>query len=308
MTRSNLPAVIPPSTVEHFGGQDRIDLIRDQIAKGVSHGEFALFLAVAERTGLDPFARQIYAIPRGGKMTIQTGIDGYRAIADRAAGYAGSSRPVFEWDDKGKLEAAVVTVRKVVGGTVAEFDGVAYWDEYAGNSDLWKRMPRTMLAKCAEAQALRKAFPSQLSGVYTHEEMAQADVDDDPWRARRAQLFARWRALPESDRKQTIRDTGFNVKTCDPSELDGFEQSMLELEDDDVADAEIIDADDEFESRHMDPAMEHTLNAARFDKPLDVSAVPVTPEDIARKAAYAIDQRAKAQTRQVATAAAGTDA
>ncbi len=138
--------------------------------------DLELFLYTCKRTGLDPLARQIYAIQRGGKMTIQTGIDGYRVIADRTGKLAGISDYLFDSEDKQFPAKATVTVRKLMdGGILGDFTATARWGEYQAGGPMWKKMPYLMLGKCAEALALRKAFPADLSGVYTTEEMAQAD-------------------------------------------------------------------------------------------------------------------------------------
>jgi len=160
----------------------QVDLIKSQIAKGATDDELKLFLHVADKSGLDPLSRQIYFIKRSGKMTIQTGIDGFRAVADRTGQYVGSSDPVFE--ENGEIPSkATVTVNKVVGGIVGNFTATARWEEYFPGEALgfmWNKMPHTMLGKCAEALALRKAFPAQLSGLYTDHEMDQASNDNEP--------------------------------------------------------------------------------------------------------------------------------
>ena len=160
----------------------QVDLIKSQIAVGATDDELKLFLHVADKSGLDPLSRQIYFIKRSGKMTIQTGIDGFRAVADRTGQYVGSSDPVFE--ENGEIPSkATVTVNKVVGGIVGNFTATARWEEYyPGKSQgfMWDKMPHTMLGKCAEALALRKAFPAQLSGLYTDNEMDQASNDNEP--------------------------------------------------------------------------------------------------------------------------------
>jgi phage recombination protein Bet len=145
----------------------------------VPAAELSVFFHQAQRTGLDPFARQIYLIGRRNNRanrtdyTIQTSIDGMRLVADRTGRYAGSDRPVFGEDHGDKY--AEVTVYKIVGGVRAPFTGVVYEAEFRQeHSPMWRKMPRTMLAKCAEAQALRKAFPADLSGIYGTEEMDQA--------------------------------------------------------------------------------------------------------------------------------------
>ncbi len=155
-----------------------------------SEGDLAVFFHHCQRTGLDPFAKQIYMVGRWDnragamKYVIQTGIDGYRLIAERTGTYAGSDET---WQEQGgNLVSATVTVRKVVAGQVCGFTATARLEEYVQTGKdgkpmgLWAKMPHRMLAKCAEALALRKAFPQDLSGIYTAEEMSQADSQDAP--------------------------------------------------------------------------------------------------------------------------------
>lgn len=170
---------------------EQVDLIKTSFCKGLSDDEFKVFLYTCQRTGLDPFAKQIYAVKRfDGKlqrevMTIQTGIDGYRLIADRSGTYAPGSEPTYTYDPQGKIVSATSYVKKLTkDGTWHTVSAQAFYDEYVQTTKdgramgMWAKMSRTMLAKCAEALALRKAFPSQLSGIYTKEEMEQADVVD----------------------------------------------------------------------------------------------------------------------------------
>ncbi len=170
------------------------------------------FISHCRRTGLDPIARQIYAIERGGKWGIQVSIDGFRLVAERSRQYAGQA-PI-EWTADGKTwvnvwladeppAAARATVLRhdfeqpMVA--VARFSSyVQLVDEYEGPydnrrktgrkvpGDMWARMPEVMIAKVAEALALRKAFPQELSGLYTEDEMDQAlDASEPAPRARR---------------------------------------------------------------------------------------------------------------------------
>lgn len=167
--------------------RDQVDLIKRTVARGTTDDELALFLYTAKRTGLDPLIRQIYAVKRfnskEGKevMAIQTGIDGYRLISERTGKYAPGREPSFE-ERNGKLFSSTAYVKKFAGGTWHEVAATAHFDEYvqkdkSGNpTPMWNRMPRVMLSKCAEALALRRAFPAEMSGVYTHEEMGQAEA------------------------------------------------------------------------------------------------------------------------------------
>lgn len=172
-----------------------IDLIKDMYFKGSSNEEFLMFVHVCKKTGLDPAMRQIFPVKRWdnklGKetMTIQTGIDGYRLIAERTGRYAPGREPAYQYDN-GKLVSATAYVKKqTADGTWHEIASTAFYDEYVQTftdkktgvtkpTQFWKNMQHNQLAKCAEALALRKAFPGDLSGIYTQEEMAQADASD----------------------------------------------------------------------------------------------------------------------------------
>ncbi len=155
--------------------REQIDLIKATVAKDTTDNELALFLYAAKKSGLDPLAKQIHCVKRSGKASFQVSIDGYRLIADRTGNYAGSDDPVL--DDETAPKKATVTVYKIVHGMRVGFTSSARWSEYfpgEAQGFLWKKMPALMLSKCAEALALRKAFPAELSGLYTPEEMEQA--------------------------------------------------------------------------------------------------------------------------------------
>ena len=159
---------------------EQTQLISTTIAPGCSNDELRLFAYACQRTGLDPFSKQIYAIKRGGKMTIQAGIDGLRAIAERTGQLDGSETfwcgEDGQWADVwlgSKPPAAAKTIihRK---GCQHPFTGTARFADYNAGQGLWSKMPAAMIAKCAEALALRKAFPADMSGVYSTDEMDQA--------------------------------------------------------------------------------------------------------------------------------------
>ena len=159
---------------------EQVGLIKQTVAVGTTDSELALFLHQCSRTGLDPLSNQIHCIKRGGRVTIQTGIDGFRLIADRTEKYA-PGETTYKEDGSGNLISATVCVKKLVAGTWHEVKAEAFLKEYEQSfngqpSAMWKKMPHTMLAKCAESLALRKAFPAELSGLYTDDEMRQADA------------------------------------------------------------------------------------------------------------------------------------
>lgn len=211
---------------------DQIDLIKSVYAKGATDLELKLFVEVAQRMGLDIFRKQIYMTKRwdtdAGRevMQIQTGIDGYRTSAAATKLYDGQLGPLWcgedgvwkdVWlSDKPPAAAKVATLRK---GCREPFWGVAHYREYVQTKKdgtpnrMWKTMVANQLAKCAEALSLRKAFPAELSGVYTAEEMDQAsNVIDITAESTRADSATR------SSRSETVA----TAAEFAPTELDNF--------------------------------------------------------------------------------------
>lgn len=135
------------------------------------------FMYQVNRTKLDPLNRQIYGIYRKGALSVQTSIDGFRLVADRTGLYGGQDDAVYDTEDTQHPNKATVTVYKLNprNGERMPVTASARWSEYGSSGPMWSRMGYLMLAKCAEALALRKAFPQELSGLYTTEEMMQAD-------------------------------------------------------------------------------------------------------------------------------------
>lgn len=182
-------------------------LIKRTICKGASDDDLALFFSYCNRTGLDPFAKQIFAVFRKDKslgrkvMTIQTSIDGFRLIGERTGKADGQDGPYWcgqdgvwkdVWVEKTPPVAAKISVYRK--GSSRPWTGVAHWREYASmDSPFWKDMPANQLAKCAEALALRKAFPQELSGLYASEEIGEeedAPLVSPPVQAQQAALSA----------------------------------------------------------------------------------------------------------------------
>ncbi|MGW5477622.1 phage recombination protein Bet [Streptomyces sp. NPDC004008] len=186
------------------------------ISDDVTPAELAGFLHLCQRTELDPFSRQIYLIGRKDKkagrvvFTPQTGIDGYRVVARRATAKSGGTYGYEDtlwcdssgrWRDVWLANEPPAAAKVTVLRDGQKYSAVALYREYVQTGwegkpiGLWGKMPAGQIAKCAEALALRKAFPHDLAGVYTAEEMAQADNptaderplrpvqrgDDDPW-------------------------------------------------------------------------------------------------------------------------------
>ncbi len=191
----------------------QLKLIRQTVASDTSEMEFDLFIAAAKNAGLDPFRKQISAIvfnknnPDKRKMSIITTIDGFRVIAERTRMYRPDDDPPrYEIDPAlksaanpvGIISCTVKVYKRDQDGAWFACAGQAYWDEFASVKEEWAedetgkrrktgksaadgnwaRMARVMIAKCAEAQALRRAFPDAFSGIYEASELDRAVMED----------------------------------------------------------------------------------------------------------------------------------
>lgn len=191
-----------------FNGK-QLDLIRRTVAADCNPAEFDLFIANCSALRLNPLRRQIYAFvfhkndADKRQLTIVTSIGGYRSIAERTGNYRpGPTETVLIETEKDPMSNpqgvshATATVFKFVHGAWHEVTETAYWSEFAplkeiwennaptgkyrldAKKDNWRRMPRVMIEKCAEAKALRRAWPDDFAGVYTEDEMDRSTVLD----------------------------------------------------------------------------------------------------------------------------------
>jgi phage recombination protein Bet len=175
-----------PSPVAADWDTEEQRIIREQVAGGmnppITDVELRFFASVCQARGLNPIAGQIVPVRRSGRMVIQTTIHGLRAIADATGCYAPGPLTTFTSTEDGLL-SATASVLKYAQNTWHCVSEVAYFDEYCEFNTggrpqaLWGTKPRVMLAKCAEALALRRAFPVQLGGLYVDAELAQADTE-----------------------------------------------------------------------------------------------------------------------------------
>lgn len=162
-----------------------LDLLKNHFGKELTTAELELFGMICKRTRLDPFIKQIYPVKRKNKqgdgsfkevMVIQVGIDGFRSIAESTGCYAPGKEPSYVYDKEGRILSATAHIKKMTPDkTWHEVSATAFMAEYKPKyGNFWDNMPHLMLAKCAEALAIRKAFPAKTASIYTPEEMAQA--------------------------------------------------------------------------------------------------------------------------------------
>jgi phage recombination protein Bet len=163
-----------------------VNTVKQTVFDKANNEELVLFFHQCKRLGVHPLDRMIHPVKRqskdGDKVSFQCSIDYFRSVAEESGEYDGQDEPEYEGTTKdGYPELARVRVyRKGIG---RPFVGVARWAEYYPGDTIgfmWRKMPHNQLSKCAEALALRKAFPQKLQGLYIDDEMHQADQTDTP--------------------------------------------------------------------------------------------------------------------------------
>jgi len=186
-------AVTKPTETLSVSNQELTEVLRSSLYPGASDASIAMVLSYCKAAGLDPMQKTVHIVPmwdknlRQERDVIMPGIGLYRIQAARTQQYAGVSEPEYGPDTTATLDDVEVTfpawckivVRRLLpNGVIAEFAAVERWlENYATQSSktiapnaMWKKRPYGQLAKCAEAQALRKAFP-EIGAQPTAEEM-----------------------------------------------------------------------------------------------------------------------------------------
>jgi len=179
--------------------RERIELCKRTICpKGINDDEFTLFIEQCKASGLNPFLKEAYCVPRKTKMadgsfvtvhTFQSGVEGLRARAGRFPGFQGSTSAAVREKDECEVDVDAGVVRhkfkptqqrgRIVGAWAkVNRDGqsIVVWLDVtarSGQSQFWRDDPGGMLAKCAEVAALKKAYPTQFTGVDTREEAVE---------------------------------------------------------------------------------------------------------------------------------------
>jgi phage recombination protein Bet len=174
---------VQSDAIQPFFTSEQEHMILTQFLGGASKAEAAVLLEIVKRRRLDPFSRQVYFVKRWDSQkkqevwAIQTSIDGLRSIAERTGKYDGQDEPVYGEDEAGKF--CKVRVYRKDWSPNRYAMGIAYLNEFvqltkSGEvTKFWREKPRLMLAKCAEALAIRKAFPEDSAGLYINEEMPE---------------------------------------------------------------------------------------------------------------------------------------
>lgn len=200
-THEDQDTAAPPAEIEPVKGtgageivsydERQREVLKSVIGADLNDDELDFALINSQRTGLDIFSRQMHVWKQQGKMIMMTSIDGLRLVARRTGKYSGRSDIqwmgadgvwVAAWIKEGHPLAARCSVRHL--DDPEPTTAVALWAEFAQYTtnnnqrvlrNLWATKPTVMLGKCAEAAALRAAFPAELSGFYTEDEINTAE-------------------------------------------------------------------------------------------------------------------------------------
>lgn len=208
----------------------QLQIIKNTVAKDATGDEFKHFVSICRAKQLNPLENQIYFMKNKGKVSHITSIDGLRLIAQRSGQYEGQQGPFWcdadgKWVDVWLKDTPPVAAKVGVwrSGFREPTWAVAKFSEYAGGY-MWKKMPGLMIAKCAEALALRKAFADSMSGLYTTEEMGQAEAV-----SRESKQQAKLKELKQPDEAPMTKAMGWIQKASDMHELKAIGVSIKSL-------------------------------------------------------------------------------
>jgi len=201
---SNLPAL-------QMNEEEIFKVLSNSLYVGAQPESIKMVLSYCKASGLDPMLKPVHIVPmycatgkkdgqgkdvKAMRDVIMPGIGLYRIQASSSKQYAGASEPEFGEDITEDIEGSKVTYpkwckvtvkRQLESGVIAEFSSVEFWKEnYATKSRdsklpnaMWGKRPYGQIAKCAEAQALRKAFP-EFGSQPTADEMEGKEIDITP--------------------------------------------------------------------------------------------------------------------------------
>jgi phage recombination protein Bet len=168
----NLPTI-------NYSDPKVIETLKKTVAVGASDAEFYMFAELCKSTGLNPFKKECWFLKVNGRVQIMTGVNGFFTIANRHGAFDG-----YEWGfvaPDGTMANEAYPKDDFIGAWAKVYrkdrkvptTGVAMLKEYDKRQGTWNQMKRVMIQKCAESVALRKAFPQEMNGLYTEEEMPE---------------------------------------------------------------------------------------------------------------------------------------
>lgn len=152
-------------------------LVKATVGRGLDNAALAQLEHISVTRGLDPLNNELYAIPKGKNTTFITSINGMLKVAAQQLDgidvvfYDGQGSKFDVWLPKEPPAACGATVYRK--GCSRGFTATVRFEDYRG-SNLWQKMPSTMIRKVAMGAALRLGFSDLLAGLYVQEEMDQA--------------------------------------------------------------------------------------------------------------------------------------
>lgn len=216
-------------TVKDDGSLDisryAMSALRNSVFPGASDESIYMAAQYCAARKLDIFKKPIHIVPLSirdsvtGKYetrdVIMPGIYELRTTAFRTGEMAGIDEPVFGEEKKihgiNAPEWCKITVYRIIAGQRYAFTHTEFFEEAAATKNngelnsMWTKRPRGQLAKCAEAGALRKAFPDEMGGLMTSDEVSEIDAPQEIDVTPKPDLTEKINEI-----KQLIRDTGSN--------------------------------------------------------------------------------------------------
>ncbi|MEQ1915174.1 MAG: phage recombination protein Bet [Gallionella sp.] len=230
---------------------DLIGVLSSSLYPGAAKNSILMVLSYCKATGLDPMQKPVHIVPMWDKNSkamrdvVMPGIGLYRTQAARSGQYAGVTEPEFGADVTEDIGGVPMTYpryckvsvkRLMANGSIVEFTATEFWKENyatAGKDSIapnamWKKRPYGQVAKCAEAQALRKAFP-EFGSQPTADEMEGKAMDDSgtidvtPRQTAPSEKIA----LPVMDKDEVITRYGSDIIDGDSGEVTKFSKRSL---------------------------------------------------------------------------------
>lgn len=246
-----LAAKVQNTAVSAMTEDQLVNILRNSLYPGAQTDSIKMVLGYCQAAGLDPMQKPVHIVPiYDGKLkamrdVVMPGIGLYRTQMSRTGECAGVTDPEFGTDTTEMLGGVEITYpqwckvivkRLLPSGQIAEYAATERWKEnYAmkGGAEksvapnaMWTKRPYAQLAKCAEAQALRKAFP-ELGAAPTADEMEGKEFDGQVIDAQVREVKEDKPALPTMDKEEVINRYGTDVVDDKSGEVTKFSKKSL---------------------------------------------------------------------------------